>query len=35
MAPTGTPASARQTEKFNTKSHLLNTLPLTILLSST
>ena len=27
--------SARQTEEFNTKSNLLNTLPLTILLSST
>jgi len=29
------PASARQTAKCNAKSHLLNTLPLTILLSST
>src|ERR1022692_338741 len=35
MAPVSTPASARQTAKSNAKSHLLNTLHLTILLSST
>src|SRR5271167_900878 len=35
MAPVSTPASARQTVKFNAKSNILNTLPLTILLSST
>jgi hypothetical protein len=33
--PGDPPASARQTEEFSAKSNLLNTLPLTILLSST
>src|ERR1035441_2754543 len=33
MAPVSTPASARQTAKFNAKSYLLNTLPITTLLS--
>src|ERR1019366_5381230 len=35
MAPVSTPASARQTVKFNAKSYLFNTLPITTLLSST
>src|ERR1017187_2035505 len=35
MAPVSTPASARQTAKFNAKSYLLNTLPITTVLSST